>query len=690
MPLEKYDIQKAAKMWSKISDYQSVHYHAWHEECKNNREFYEGMQYTNEEREILQERGQYDLVVNKIRKAIKGIAGLVTASIPKYNLIPVGKHDAVKASLGNQLLDWVWDNSNGLYTYRSAVKSALVDNMAYLHVICPADKRIKFVKLGFDDVVVDPNSKHPLFDDAEMIIIRKYVSVDYVKRVFGIDNVVSEIPNEFYSYDPRLTTDISKVNFLSKVFDINRNYVNLYECYRKEVDPQSESFKTKIIKETVIGYMHAFKEELPPEITDYPVIPIYVEGYDNPYKRGEVFFLKEIQRFINKTYGVTILNAQLMSNPKIFIRDRDIPKGNIEEFQNNYNIPGSVNVLTGDANPPMVINGQPLNNAFYSLYLDAKQEFEWLTVPNQILGFGNDKANQSEYSLLDVKENTLESLKDFISVIELVCSRLGLVCLQYVQAFADENMIVSIPDSLGRRQAVELNKKQGLDIDNEQSIQQFIQYMKQQGKEDEEIQSILAEAKEDAEYVKDLDYVLNETNFAEFDVRVIPGSYSPTYQMAMLRLMMELTQIGAVDPSIVLDYAPVENREELKERFDTISNLRSEVYSLQQDNEHLNSMLRTAKKEVLDSELEAEANKSRLKLNKFEMEAKVKHMRSKFQDQLMTKEKMIELERLINEMVLEAKHQIFMEKIKNNKEVSETTGVMSVAEMIHQTIEGEL
>ena len=71
MPLEKYDIQKAAKMWSKISDYQSVHYHAWHEECKNNREFYEGMQYTNEEREILQERGQYDLVVNKIRKAIK-------------------------------------------------------------------------------------------------------------------------------------------------------------------------------------------------------------------------------------------------------------------------------------------------------------------------------------------------------------------------------------------------------------------------------------------------------------------------------------------------------------------------------------------------------------------------------------------------------------------------------------------
>ena len=669
MGLIKYSIQDAAKIWTRLSNYECNKFVSWQQQCMENREFYEGEQYTAEEKAKLAERGQYDIVVNKIRKAIKGMVGLVSSSVPKYKLVPVGESDDRKAMLGNKILDWCWNNSGGIYTYSSAVKSALIDNMAYLHVICPANKRIKFVKLSFDDVMVDPQSKHPMFDDAEMIVIKRYVSVDYVKRVYGIDNIVSEVPSGFYTSSPNLVTN----DFLSKVFDNSRAYVNLYECYRKENE--------RIIKETVIGYMNAFREELPEYITEYPIIPIYVEGYDNPYKRGEVHFLKTIQKFINKTYGVTILNAQLMSNPKVFVRDRDIPRGNLDEFSANYATPGSVNVLTGDAQPPYVINGQPLNNAFFSLYMDAKQEFEWLTIPNQILGYGNMNREHSS-DLLDIKEGALESLKEFIAVIELACSRLGLVMLQYVQAYVTKETVINITDNLGKIQSLTLNKREGLDVDNEQSVQQWIQSQKQQQVPDEDIQARLAMAIEDSEYVKDLFYVMNETNFTNFDVRVITGSYSPTYQMAMLRLMMELTNTGAVDASVLLEYAPVEDRQKLIERFDTIKQLQNHIYNLEDEIKIMKQNYISAQQALSEQRVTNATAEAKVKLDKLKTEAKIKAMRDKFANQLMTKEKMMELEKEINAMVLATKQDLFELRLKADKELSEQTQTQSINEIV--------
>lgn len=658
MEIIKYSPQEAAKKWTKISTYDNNMLAAWQKECMSNRMFYEGEQYSPEEKEILAARGQYDIVINKIRKAIKGMVGLVSSSIPKYKLVAIGDHDDKKAALGNKILDWCWENSGGLYTYASAVKSSLIDNMSYLHVILSKNNRVKFVKLGFDEVLVDPQSRHPLFDDAEMIIIRKYVPISYVKQVYGIDDLVSEIPNSFYAEPVANRGD----NFLHKVFDSTRQYVNLYECYSKTIDG--------IMKETLIGYQHAFKEMLPQHITEYPIIPIYVEGYDNPYKRGEVHFLKTIQKFINKTYGVTILNAQLMSNPKMIFRSIDIPRGNIDEFLENLNTPGSATILEGEAQPPFIINGQPLNNAFFSLYADAKQEFEWLTIPNQILGYG-DIQREGKSDLLDIKEGAIESLKEFIMVMELACSRLGFVMLQYVQSYIDNETVINITDNAGRVESVTLNKKEGLDPDNEESVRQWIQQQEQQEVPDSEIEAKLTQAIEDGEYVKELTYIMNETDFTNFDVRVVAGSYSPTYQMAMLRLMMELAQIGAVDPSVVLEHAPVEDRQKLMQRFDTINQLNGELNDREEEIALLHKELERVQMQLSDQRVTNITDKADLKMQKLLNDAKIKTMRSKFQDQLMTKEKMIELEKIINNMILEAKHDIMKQRLKTERVMME-------------------
>lgn len=658
MPLIKYDSKTAGLMWSRLADYSCNKMSAWLNECVSNREFYEGIQYTTDELDAIAKRGQYAIVINKIRKAIKGLTGLVTSSIPKYKLVPVGKDDDTKAMLGNKILDWVWNNSDGLHTYRSAVKSALIDNMAYLYVHTTRDGKVRFSKLAFDDVLVDPTSKHPLFDDAEMLVIKRYVPIEYVKQVFGLDVVVSEVPSEVFATTSNILADPSKNDFLAKVFDVNKQYVNLYECYKKVWNGD----RYKIIKETLIGFMDAYREELPDSITEFPIIPIYVEGYDNPYKRGEVYFLKDIQKFINKTYGVTILNAQTTSSPKVFMKETSIPRGNIDEWKTNYNTPGSINLLTGDAENPFTVAGQPLNNAFFSLYQDASNVFEWLTVPNQILGFGQQQYGRKS-DLLDIKESALESLKDFISQIDSVCSRLGLVALQFVQGYVSKETVIHIPDNKGAFEAVRLNKEQGLDIDNEQSVQQYINAMKQRGVQEEEINANLAKAKEDAEYIKDLTYVMNDTNFSQFDVRVVPGSYSPTYQMAMLRLMMEMVQTGAVDPSVVLDYAPVENREELKERFDTINQMRRQIEQLQEEVEFQKQIAIRASGNVIEANVRAKQTEATTKIDKLVNDTKIKLLRDKFKAQLERDKEKIDLEQFIKEIILEVEQEAFKQKM---------------------------
>ena len=66
MPLEK-SREKAAELWRKITSYETGYYPSWIQDCATNSLFYHGEQWTDVERELLKERGQYEIVINKIR-----------------------------------------------------------------------------------------------------------------------------------------------------------------------------------------------------------------------------------------------------------------------------------------------------------------------------------------------------------------------------------------------------------------------------------------------------------------------------------------------------------------------------------------------------------------------------------------------------------------------------------------------
>lgn len=672
--ITRLDGTQTGNLWRKIYSYECGYYTQWIAECKKNREFYYGEQSTAEEKATMAARGQYEIVINKIRKSMRGIVGMVAAAVPQYKLVPLTDNDYYTASVGERIIKWAWANSRGVNIMRLFVKNAAVDNISYFHVYIDNMKLIKFKTLAFNEVLPDPSCTDPLFRDAEMIMIRRDVSKEYVKDYYGLaEEMVDSI--QFQSAEPNnpggvdvastgetgtnAATSISFSQFLERIFSSDRQFVRIYEIFRKRFERRPDgTVSTRIVKETVLGLSHVFTEELDPRITEYPIIPGYVDKAENPYARGEVHFIKELQRFINKSFGVALLNAQLLSNPKGFITETDIPNNDVAALEESFATPGRLTVLAAGALPPTIVQGQPLNQAFFTMYQDAKLEMEWNTLPNQMLGMMDSEKNGfAPSAILDMKQTVLDSFKDFMSNIELSCTQLGLVVLQFARAYLPEDKIIRI---IGEDDML-VNQKVEVDVDNEAQVQEYINYMRQRGVEDEQIQQALADAKEVSEKKKALMYFKNEVDFDKYDVTVIPGSYTPTYEMALLRLMMELLPTGAVDASVVLKYMPVDNREELIGRFDKIQIMTNQLERLEQEKADLESIIKSQNRKLIGAEVEVASSMGKVKIEKDVAMQRIKNYFEKQKGKQMTSEarnKMLhELNSILSDVEFEAERQ---------------------------------
>ena len=89
----------------------------------------------------------------------------------------------------------------------------------------------------------------------------------------------------------------------------------------------------------MLGYKLCYEEIMPPEVSEYPIVPMYADYSDSKYKYGEVHHLKDPQRFLNKMFNETVRSAQAMSSGKVLLRKNEIPNGNIDEFMDNWNKP---------------------------------------------------------------------------------------------------------------------------------------------------------------------------------------------------------------------------------------------------------------------------------------------------------------------------------------------------------------
>jgi len=234
---------------------------AWAKQAKEDKEFRLGRQWTKEQAEVLEARGQAPIVINRIHPAVESAKAMLTAKRPSFRAAPREDSDNKVAQVLSNLLSYMYDISDGETVIKQAIDDYYVMGIGYINVyqdpmmdmgkgeVCMHD-------IDPLDVYVDPNSRSRFFDDAENIIISRLFSRDQAKKMYPkykkeIDNANSE---QDFNAPETGRDNRSEVFFPEDVGLLHEQneYVRGYERYYKLEVPRMRIFEEFSGKEDLL------------------------------------------------------------------------------------------------------------------------------------------------------------------------------------------------------------------------------------------------------------------------------------------------------------------------------------------------------------------------------------------------------------------------------------------------------
>ena len=216
----------------------------WSQHAKEDKEFRLGRQWTQEQKDVLESRGQAPIVINRIHPAVESAKAMLTSNRPNFRCAPREDSDNKIAQVMSNMLAYMYDISDGRNVVRQAVDDYYVMGVGYLHVYQDPTMDMGKGEVCFHDVdpldvYVDPNSRHRFFDDAENIIISKLFTKDQAKVLYPmykkkIDNAGGGNWSNDWNAPATTRADDGEVIFPEDVGRMdNQEYIRGYERYYK-------------------------------------------------------------------------------------------------------------------------------------------------------------------------------------------------------------------------------------------------------------------------------------------------------------------------------------------------------------------------------------------------------------------------------------------------------------------------
>ena len=106
----------------------------WAQQAKEDKEFRLGRQWTKEQAETLEARGQAAIVVNRIHPAVETAKAMLTANRPSFRCAPREDSDRKVANVFSALLSYMYDISDGRTIIRKVIDDYYVMGVGYINV----------------------------------------------------------------------------------------------------------------------------------------------------------------------------------------------------------------------------------------------------------------------------------------------------------------------------------------------------------------------------------------------------------------------------------------------------------------------------------------------------------------------------------------------------------------------------
>ena len=216
----------------------------WAQKFQESVEFRAGAQWTNEEQEVLESRGQAPIVVNRIHPIVETAKSLLTYNSPQFRATAMEDSDVKIAKVFSDLFQYIWYTSSGDEELKRMIDDYYVGGMGVAQVYQDPSAdlgkgEVCIKALNPLDVFFDPNSKDRYARDSAHVLVVKYMTDEFAERIYPeyMDIILnSDVePNNSNNYP---TTDLAATE--GQVFgsteDTNKHIKRKYiERYSKQM-----------------------------------------------------------------------------------------------------------------------------------------------------------------------------------------------------------------------------------------------------------------------------------------------------------------------------------------------------------------------------------------------------------------------------------------------------------------------
>ena len=323
-----------------------------------------------------------------------------------------------------------------------------------------------------------------------------------------------------------------------------------------------EFYKPGIKQSCVAGDVTLYETDLP--IEQYPLVPFTYKWSGTPYPMSAVSPLVGKQREINKAHQLMIHNASLGSSLRWMYFEGSI---DTDYWEKNATAPGALLPVNQGFDNPKEVQPAALNNAFYTITQQGKQDMEYLAGVYSSAQGDTQQQHETYRGMLALDEYGTRRVKQWLkSSIEPALKQLGEVVKEYSQAVYQAHKVFRIvqPNALQEEREVEIN------------IPIFNDMGEAIGK-------------------------WNDYSTAKFDVRIVAGSTLPVNRWAYLAELKELMKLGVVDDLAVLAETDIKDKTAIAKRKSLYQQLQQAVEALEEQVKDKDGTIETLERQLVQA-----------------------------------------------------------------------------------------
>lgn len=223
------------ELWREYSSAQME----WKEGADENEMFASGVQWTQNQIDLLKKRGQGAVVINAITWATEQLKAMLTANKPKFSATAREDSDRKMAAVFTSLMSYMWDVSDGNSELKQAIQDYAIMGRGILYAyINPYENsgkgEVKLKSIDPRDVYPDPNAKDYLWRDAAHCLLVSYKTEDQILNMYPDFDMKGAM-----AHDEERTNDSERIPLHNQVFagdveDANVSIYRIIDRYSRE------------------------------------------------------------------------------------------------------------------------------------------------------------------------------------------------------------------------------------------------------------------------------------------------------------------------------------------------------------------------------------------------------------------------------------------------------------------------